>query len=185
MSSKTSLILLFSLSLLLPNWLQAEPIKGFGLYLSVGDLKISDSSTEQNYAESYAYGGIVDYQWAASDYFSVRLFGGEHIGSAQQPDKPDYNYFKTGLIGLEARVWAGSSWFIGVQTGQAYLTWIESIESYTEIAWTNQSGYGVGFESADGWTFAIYTQKTGDTKFEELPDQEVEGTRLEAGYRWK
>ena len=115
--------------LLLPNWLQAEPIKGFGLYLSVGDLQISDSSTEQNYAESYAYGGIVDYQWAASDYFSVRLFGGEHIGSAQQPDKPDYNYFKTGLIGLEARVWAGSSWFIGVQTGQAYLTWIESIES--------------------------------------------------------
>ena len=115
----------------------------------------------------------------------MRLFGGEHIGSAQQPDKPDYNYFKTGLIGLEARVWAGSSWFLGVQTGQAYLTWIESIESYTEIAWTNQSGYGVGFESADGWTFAVYTQKTGDTKFEELPDQEVEGTRLEAGYRWK
>ena len=95
------MVLLFSLSLLLPNWLQAEPIKGFGLYLSVGDLHISDSSTEQNYTESYAYGGIVDYQWAASDYFSVRLFGGEHIGSAQQPDKPDYNYFKTGLIGLE------------------------------------------------------------------------------------
>ncbi len=66
-------------------------------------------------------------------------------------------------------MWAGSSWFLGVQTGQAYLTWIESIESYTEIAWTNQSGYGVGFESGDGWTFAIYTQKTGDMKFEELP----------------
>ena len=114
MSSKTSLILLFSLSLLLPNWLQAEPIKAFGLYLSVGDLQISDSSTGQNYAESYAYGGIVDYQWTASDYFSVRLFGGEHIGSAQQPDKPDYNYFKTGLIG------AGGpcvGWFFMVSRG--------------------------------------------------------------------
>ena len=184
MRSKTSLLLLFVLSLL-PNWLQAEPIQGLGLHLSVGDLQISDSSTEQNHAESYAYGGIVDYQWTASNYFSVRLFGGEHIGSAQQSNKPNYNYFKTGLFGLEARVWAGSSWFLGVQTGQAYLAWIESIESYTEIAWTNQSGYGVGFESNDGWTFAIYTHKTESMKFEDLPDQRVEGIRLETGYRWK
>ena len=184
MRRKTSLLLLFVLSLL-PNWLQATPIKGLGLHLSVGDLQISNSSTEQNYAESYAYGGIVDYQWTAADYFSVRLFGGEHIGSAQQPDKPDYNYFKTGLFGLEARVWASSSLFLGVQAGQAYLTWIESMESYTKIAWTNQSGYGVGFESDDGWTFAIYTQKTGTMEFEDLPDQRIDGIRLETGYRWK
>ena len=184
MRSKTLLMLLFVLSLL-PNWLQAEPIQGFGLHLSVGDLQISDSSTEQNYVKSYSYGGIVDYQWTASNYFSVRLFGGEHIGSAQQPNKPDYNYFKTGLFGLESRVWIGSSWFLGVHAGQAYLTWIESMESYTEIAWANQSGYGVGFEPHDGWTFAIYTQKTGAMEFEDLPDQEVEGIRLEAGYRWK
>ena len=39
MRSKTLLILLFSLSLLLPNWLQAEPIQGVGLYLSVGIYK--------------------------------------------------------------------------------------------------------------------------------------------------
>ncbi|MGA0406214.1 MAG: hypothetical protein ACO3O4_13760, partial [bacterium] len=65
MRSKTSLLLLFVLSLL-PNWLQAEPIQGLGLHLSVGDLQISDSSTKQNYAESYAYGGIVDYQLTAS-----------------------------------------------------------------------------------------------------------------------
>ena len=63
-------MLLFVLSLL-PNWLQAEPIQGFGLHLSVGDLQISDSSTEQNYVKSYSYGGIVDYQWTASNYFSV------------------------------------------------------------------------------------------------------------------
>ena len=185
MRSKTFLVLLFSINLLLPNWLQAEPIEGFGLHLSIGDLQISNSSTDQNYEKSFAYGGIVDYQWTAFNYFSMRLFGGEHIGSVQHPDKPNYNYFKTGLFGLEARVWAGSSWFLGVQAGQAYLTWIESMESYTEIAWTNQSGYGVGFESKDGRTFAIYTQKTGTMEFGDLPDQDVEGIRFEAGYRWK
>jgi len=82
-------------------------------------------------------------------------------------------------------VWASSSLFLGVQAGQAYLTWIESMESYTKIAWTNQSGYGVGFESDDGWTFAIYTQKTGTMEFEDLPDQRIDGIRLETGYRWK
>jgi hypothetical protein len=185
MRSKNSLMLLFSLSLLLPNWLRAEPLQGFGLHLSVSDLQLSNSTTNEDYAESNAYGGIADYQWAASNYFSLRLFGGEHIGSGSHPNKPDYNYFKTGLFGLEARIWTGSTWFLGIHAGQAYLTWIESMESYTKIAWANQSGYGVGFESSDGWTFAVYAQKTETMEFENLPDQEVEGTCLVAGYRWK
>ena len=36
----------------------------------------------------------------------------------------------------------------------------------------------MGFESGDGWTFAIYIQKTDDIEFEELPDQKSK-TRLE------
>jgi len=116
MRSKTSLLLLFVLSLL-PNWLQAEPIQGLGLHLSVGDLQISDSSTEQNHAESYAYGGIIDYQWTASNYFSVRLFGGEHIGSAQQVKQAQLQLLQDRLV------WAGSpcvGWFFMVFGGSGW-----------------------------------------------------------------
>ena len=103
---------------------------------------------------------------------------------AKLPPKSDYEYYKTGVVGAELKAWI-DSFFIGFHGGQYYLTWIESLSSYSGIAQTGGSGYGLGFETKSGWMLAAYSEKSGTLEHEEMADQKVEGNRILVGYRWR
>ena len=49
-------------------------------------------------------------------------------------------------MGGELRFWLGPL-FVGVHGGQYFLTWIESLSSYTGINWAGGSGFGLGLRA--------------------------------------
>ena len=192
-SSKVSSVFLLKLArfiiplLFLVFWmteLKAEPGKGFGLALEGGSFKPIDPDTGKDFQSSDSYGAAFDYQWPLGKSVSFSIFGFEHGGMAKLPPKSDYEYYKTGVVGAELKAWI-DSFFIGIHGGQYYLTWIESLSSYSGIAQTGGSGYGLGFETESGWMFAAYSEKSGTFEHEEMADQKVEGNRILLGYRWR
>lgn len=164
--------------------LHAEPSGGVGLGLGGGALKPTNASSGTSYHTSAVYGGILDYQWPLGKSFSALVTYAEHGGKGEVPDHTKYKYYKIGHLGAELRVWMGS-FFIGIHGGQYFLAWIESLSSYSGVATTDGSGYGLGFETKSGWIFSAYTERSGTFKFSELPDQKVDGNRLVLGYRWR
>ena len=87
-------------------------------------------------------------------------------------------------MGGELRFWLGSL-FVGVHGGQYFLTWIESLSSYTGINWSGGTGFGLGLEGESGWYIGLYSENSEKINFEDFPDQRVEGNRIIIGYRWR
>jgi len=100
------------------------------------------------------------------------------------PENTKYGYYKAGILGAEFRAWMGPL-FIGVHGGQYFLTWIESLSSYTGLKWSGGSGWGLGLEGKSGWSLGWYKEKSEKIDFDDFPDQRIEGDRFILGYRWR
>ena len=100
------------------------------------------------------------------------------------PDNKKYEYYNAGIMGAELKFWLGPL-FVGVNGGQYFITWIESLSSYTGINWSGGTGFGLGLEGESGWSLGVYNESSEKIDFSDLPDQRVEGNRIIAGYRWQ
>ena len=138
---------------------------------------------ETEYQQSKVFGEQIDYQFALGKSFSFLLFASENMNEGALPENKKYEYYKAGTIGAELRFWLGPL-FLGVHGGQYFLTWIESLSSYTGIHWSEGSGFGLGLEGESGWSLGVYNESSEKIDFSDLPDQRVEGNRIIAGYRW-
>ena len=65
------------------------------------------------------------------------------------PNNKKYENYKAGIMGAELRFWPGPL-FVGVHGRQYFLTWIESLSSYTGINWSGVTGFGLGLEDESG-----------------------------------
>ena len=131
MKNRSALFLTF----LLTFWTsttQAGPIDGWGLFLDVGQLKPVNDASGREYQGSKVIGDQIDYQFALGDSFSFSLFVSENMDKGALPANTKYGYYKAGILGAEFRAWMGPL-FIGVHGGQYFLTWIESLSSYTGL----------------------------------------------------
>ena len=161
----------------------AGPGEGLGLFADIGQLKAVNENTGKEYQESKVFGGQIDYQFALGESFSFSLFAAENTSEGFLPKNKEYEYYKAGVIGAELRLWFGSL-YIGIHGGQYYLTWIESLSSYTGIHWSGGTGIGLGLEGQSGWSLGVYNENSEKIDFKDLPDQRVEGNRIIIGYRW-
>lgn len=161
----------------------AGPGEGLGLFVDLGQLKAVNENTETEYQESKVFGNQIDYQFALGESFSFLLFAAENSSEGSLPNNTEYEYYKAGIIGTELRFWLGPL-YIGIHGGQYFLTWIESLTSYTGIHWSGGTGVGFGFEGESGWSFGVYNENSEKIVFKDLPDQRVEGNRIIVGYRW-
>ena len=139
---KLNVIFLFTV--VLTSWttvLHAGPGEGLGLFLDFGQLKVVNNNTGTEYQTSKIGGFQYNYQHTLGDSFSFSLSGTEFGGKGLLPDNTKYGNYKASIIGVEFRAWMGSL-FIGVHGGQHFLTWIESVSSYSRIKWSSGSGWG-------------------------------------------
>ena len=162
----------------------AGPGDGWGLFVDIGQLKAVNENTGTEYQQSKVFGDQIDYQFALGGSFSFLLFATENISEGALPDNKKYEYYKAGIIGAELRFWLGPL-FVGVHGGQYFLTWIESLSSYTGINWSGGTGFGLGLEGESGWSLGWYSENSEKIDFEDFPDQRVEGNRIIIGYRWR
>ena len=162
----------------------AGPGNGWGLFVDIGQLKVVNQNTGKEYQESKVLGDQIDYQFALGESFSFLLFATENMNEGALPDNKKYEYYKAGIMGPELRFWLGPL-FVGVHGGQYFLTWIESLSSYTGINWSGGTGFGLGFEGESGWSLGFYSENSEKIVFENFPDQRVEGNRIIIGYRWR
>ena len=177
----------FFLTFLLTFWTsvtQAGPIDGWGLFLDVGQLKPVNDDSGREYQDSKIIGDQIDYQFALGNSFSFSLFASENTNKGELPGNTKYGNYKAGIIGAEFRVWMGPL-FIGVHGGQYFLTWIESLSSYTGLKWSGGGGWGLGLEGKSGWSLGWYKEKSEKIDFDDFPDQRIEGDRFILGYRWR
>ena len=177
----------FILTVALTFWTSvplAEPGDGWGFFIDVGQLKPVNDDTGKEYQTSKIIGDQIDYQFVLGESFSFSLFVTEYAGKGALPDNTKYEYYKVGIFGAELRAWMGPLFF-GVHGGQYFLTWIESLSSYSGIRWSGGSGWGLGFEGKSGWSLGWYKEKSEKIKLENFPDQRVEGDRIILGYRWR
>ena len=175
-------VLLFTGGLTMP--LHAENGTGPGLGLGGGSLSPINDTNGTEYHSSSVYASSFDYQWALSKSFSASLILQETGGEGTMPSKPEYKFYKSGIIGLQFKVWMGPL-FLGLHGGQYYLTWIESMSAYSGIQQAGGNGYSIGFETSSGWFLAAFSDQSQTFTFDEMPDQRVEGNRVLLGYRWK
>ena len=164
--------------------LLAGPADGWGLFLDAGQLKPVNDDSGKEYQTSKIIGDQIDYQFALGDSFSFSLFGTEFVGKGTLPGITKYEYYKAGVFGVELRAWMGPL-FVGFHGGQYYLTWIESLSSYSGIKWSGGNGFGFGLETNTGWSLGWYREKSEKIDFDDFPDQRIEGERIILGYRWR
>tara|TARA_B100000686_G_C16602989_1_gene869647 strand:+ start:493 stop:1092 length:600 start_codon:yes stop_codon:yes gene_type:complete len=162
----------------------AGPREGLGLFVDIGQLKAVNENTGKEYQKSKVFGGQIDYQFAFGESFSFSFFSSENTNEGYLPDNKEYEYYKAGIIGAELKLWLGSL-YIGIHGGQYYLTWIESMSSYTGINWSGGTGYGLGLRSKSGWSIGLYIENSEKIDFKDFPDQRVVGNRIVIGYRWQ
>ena len=176
-----SLFIIFAISI----WASvtfAVPGEGLGLFADIGQLKAVNENTGKEYQESQVFGGQIDYQFGLGESFSFLLFAAEKASEGSLPYNSEYEYYKAGIIGAEMRLWLGQV-YVGIHGGQYYLTWIESLSSYTGVHWSGGTGVGLGFEGESGWSIGVYNENSEKIDFKDLPDQRVEGSRIIIGYR--
>ena len=162
----------------------AGPKGGLGLFADFGQLKAVNENSRTEYQESKVFGSHIDYQFPLGETFSFSFFATENANKGSLPNKTEYEYYKAGIIGAELRLWLGPL-FIAINGGQYYLTWIESLSSYTGVHWSSGTGFGLGLEGESGWSLGVYNENSEKIDFKDLPDQRVEGNRIIAGYRWQ
>ena len=56
----------------------------------------------------------------------------------------------------ELKFWLGPL-FVALHGGQYFLTWIESLISYTGINWSGGSGFELVFEDESGGSLGVYS----------------------------
>ena len=162
----------------------AGPGDGWGLFVDIGQLKAVNENTGTEYQESKVLGGQIDYQFALGESFSLLIFATENMNEGSLPNDTEYEYYKAGIIGAELKLWLGP-FYIGIHGGQYYLTWIETLSSYTGINLSSGTGFGLGLEVESGWSLGLYNENSEKIDFKDLPDQRVEGNRIIIGYRWR
>ena len=176
------LILIIAMSIM-ASLTFAGPGGGLGLFADIGQLKAVNENTGTEYQDSKVFGGQIDYQFALGESFSFSLFAAENTSGGSLPNNTEYEYYKAGIIGAELKLWLGPL-YIGIHGGQYYLTWIESLSSYTGIHWSSGTGFGLGLEGESGWSLGMYNENSEKIDFKDLPDQRVEGNRIIVGFRW-
>ena len=154
------------------------------MFVDIGQLKAVNENTGTEYQESKVLGGQIDYQFALGESFSLLIFATENMNEGSLPDNTEYEYYKAGIIGAELKLWLGPL-YIGIHGGQYYLTWIETLSSYTGINLSSGTGFGLGLEVESGWSLGLYNENSEKIDFKDLPDQRVEGNRIIIGYRWR
>ena len=162
----------------------AGPIGGLGLFADFGQLKAVNENSRTEYQESKVFGGQIDYQFVLGESVSFLLFATENMNEGSLPGNTQYEYYKAGIIAAEIRLWLGPL-YIGIHGGQYYLTWIESLSSYSGINWSGGKGFGLGLEGESGWSLGFYNENSEKIDFKDFPDQRVEGNRIIIGYRWR
>ena len=177
-------VLFLFLLFLIPQVLFAQANTGFGLHFTANNYEVRDAESKENYATSTAYGLSGDYQFATARDFSVLVVTGEQVGEIKNPQKSDHGYYKTGFIGLEARVWR-KQFFLGGGLGQSFLTYIKSFEQYNGLHWGNRMSISGGLELDTGFTSSFSLVKIDTFEFDDMKSQDIVGTRLTVGYRWK
>ena len=180
------LVLIFLVNIVLiflNSFLIAGERDGFGLALEGGSYKPKYDASEKDLQSTSLYGFSLDYQWQISKSFSFSIMAFEHGGESDSPPKSDYNYYKSGFLGAGIKAWIGS-FFIGIHSGEYYITWIESMRSFTDLEHKNGSGLGLGIETESGIIIAAYNEKSGVIISDDMPKQKVDGNRILFGYRW-
>ena len=178
------LLPLFLLLLLIPQDLFGQANTGFGLHFTANNYEVRDAESKENFATSPAYGLSGDYQFATARDFSVLVVTGEQVGQIDNPEKADHDFYKTGFIGLEVRIWR-KQFFAGGGLGQSFLTYIESFEQYNGLHWGNRMSISGGLELDTGFTSSFSLVKIDTFEFDDMKSQDIVGTRLTVGYRWK
>ena len=100
--------------------------------MDLGQLKPVNDDTGKENQTSKIIGDQIEYQFALGESFSFSLFGEEFGGKGALPDNTKYEYYKAGIFVAELRVWMGPLFF-GVHGGRYFLTWIESLSTYTGL----------------------------------------------------
>ena len=127
----------------------AGPGDGWVLFVDIDQLKVVNENTRTEYKQSKVFGDQIVYQFALDESFSFLLFATENMNEGALPGNKKYEYYKAGIMGAELRFWLGPL-FVGVHGGQYFLTWIESLSSYTGINWSGGTGFGLGLEDESG-----------------------------------
>ena len=117
--SLLKLLFCFLLAFGISRNLAAEPGKGPALGLGSGSLKPINANNDTEYHSSSVYGGSFDYQWPLSSWLSTSLMVHESGGEGSMPTKSEYKYYKSGIIGLQLKIWMGPL-YLGVHGGQYY-----------------------------------------------------------------
>ena len=113
------------------------------MFVDIGQLKAVNENTGTEYQQSKVFGDQIDYQFAEGESFSFLLCATENMDEEALPNYKKYEYYKAGIMGAELRFWLGPL-FVGVHGGQYFLTWIESLSSYTGINWSVGTRFGLG-----------------------------------------
>ena len=137
--------LLFALSICVSATF-ADPGYGWGLFVEIDQFKAVNENTGTEYQQSKVFGDQIDYQFALGGSFSFLLFATENMNEGALPNNKKYENYKAGIMGAELRFWLGPL-FVGVHGGQYFLTWIESLSSYTGINWSGGSELDWGSKS--------------------------------------
>ena len=177
-----SFFLIFSLSI----WASvtfAVPEDGWGLLVDIGQLKVVNENTGTEYQGAQVFGAQIDYQFDFGESFSFLLFATENTNEGSLPNNTEYEYYKAGIIAAELRFWLGPL-YLSIHGGQYYLTWIESLSSYSGINWSGGNGVGLGLEGDSGWSLGLYSENSEKIEFKDFPDQRIEGNRIIIGFRW-
>jgi len=178
------LIFLVNIALIFFNSdLIAGEREGFGFAIEGGSFKPIYDDSEKDLQTSSIYGFSLDYQWLIGQSFSFSITSFEHGGESDSPPISDYNYYKSGFLGAGIKVWI-SSFFIGINFGEYYLTWIESISSFSGISHKSGHAFGLGIETESGIIIAAFNEKIGEFTSDKMPNQKVDGNRILLGYRW-
>ena len=107
------------------------------MFVDIGQLKVVKENTGTEYQQSKVLGDQIDYQFALGESFYFLLFATENMNKGALLDNKKNEYYEVGIKGAELRFRLGPI-FVGVHGGQYFLTWIESLSSYTGI---NCSGW--------------------------------------------
>ena len=100
--------------------------------MDLGQLKSVDYDTGKEDQTSKIIGDQIEYQFALGESFSFPLFGEVFGGKGALPDNTKYEYYKDGIFVAELREWMGPLFF-GVHGGRYFMTWIESLSTYTGL----------------------------------------------------
>ena len=162
---------------------QAQVRSGAGINAVANNYQIRDMRTKENSARSTSYGFDANYQFQLSSEVSALIRAGEQMGSANYPRDEDYDYYKTGGVGADARIWR-RQFFAGVGYDRSYLTYTHGIERYTEISWTDRMRITAGLELDPGLCFEFALARSEQYEFTDVPNQRIMGTTIAIGRRW-